>query len=977
MKPAFALDFRDETISLLHRSGSGWQIVGSVPLDAPDLTEALGYLRATALGLSPRGLTTKLIIPNDQILYTEAFAPGPDAVTRAQQVEASLEGLTPYDVADLAYDISGDGPNVKVAVIAKETLAEAEAFAVEHRFNPISFAAAPDTASFDGEAWFGATALAPSLLAAGEVVEADFAATEAVARRFAAEPINDVVFADTAVKEPEADWAEEPVYGDVAVNAELSEAIPEFVEDETPASPVFDQDEVAVESAEVETFASDPIVEETFGEIYAAEVEVAPSEDVLADEVFADNAPADDRLDEDHRTDHDLIAALADTLAVPIEQPVPPLPDPAPIRLLPEVEEAPMALDVADDEPEDEPQGAGVIKAALSAQAKAAVPPVEKTLSDTARRVIDTALDDELPPLPSDAARLAFASRRQEDDAPNAAPALGAAKGGVVRPASAKPLAASAPRGAAKHAASEKATKAGKSALRGLSSLVNSATAKPRSKVSIPSALPPLRTPDGATRPQSNQTTAQRPATARPNGGFPTRPAVRGKPRYLGIIMTVVLLFLLAMIAAWSSYSLGAWNFGAQDPVQVVVADPTADIVDETPTTEDEMAADGEGAEAIVDPEQQLAAAPDTRAPLVAEPINPTAGTNDEIMLATMDAPPIAPDPLSLPQPAARGDPLPSAQPAPPPFGTVYKFAANGTIEPTPKGIITPEGVLLRAGKPSVVPAVRPASVISAFAAARPTATAPLTDPATTLTPAVYADPALAGKKPLPRPEGLSSPAAEQGSLAPAVDSRFANLRPKPRPDTILSAGRAAQQASAGASLTAQAEADTQEAVLTGGSKLAIAISRRPAARPHDLSRAVEAAVAAAVRNPKPEPEPEVAAKTEPEPDVAAAKPGKDAVAEADSEPEVASAAPKIPTKATVAKQATFKNAINLSKINLIGVYGSPSNRYALVRTAAGRYKKVKVGDTIDGGGRVAAITNSEVRYQKGGRLIALQMPKG
>jgi hypothetical protein len=142
MKPAFALDFRDETISLLHRSGSGWQIVGSVPLDAPDLTEALGYLRATALGLSPRGLTTKLIIPNDQILYTEAFAPGPDAVTRAQQVEASLEGLTPYDVADLAYDISGDGPNVKVAVIAKETLAEAEAFAVEHRFNPISFAAA-------------------------------------------------------------------------------------------------------------------------------------------------------------------------------------------------------------------------------------------------------------------------------------------------------------------------------------------------------------------------------------------------------------------------------------------------------------------------------------------------------------------------------------------------------------------------------------------------------------------------------------------------------------------------------------------------------------------------------------------------------------------------------------------------------------------------------------------------------------------
>jgi len=77
-----------------------------------------------------------------------------------------------------------------------------------------------------------------------------------------------------------------------------------------------------------------------------------------------------------------------------------------------------------------------------------------------------------------------------------------------------------------------------------------------------------------------------------------------------------------------------------------------------------------------------------------------------------------------------------------------------------------------------------------------------------------------------------------------------------------------------------------------------------------------------------------------------------------------------------VAKQATFTNAINLSKINLIGVYGTQSKRYALVRQANGRYKKVAVGDSIDGG-RVAAITATEVRYQKGGRMLALAMPKG
>ena len=164
----------------------------------------------------------------------------------------------------------------------------------------------------------------------------------------------------------------------------------------------------------------------------------------------------------------------------------------------------------------------------------------------------------------------------------------------------------------------------------------------------------------------------------------------------------------------------------------------------------------------------------------------------------------------------------------------------------------------------------------------------------------------------------------------------------------------------------------TQEAALTNGSKLAVAISRKPAARPRDLSRAVEAAVAAVAREPQPEPE----AAPEPQPQLAAI-PDKNSSAEADGEPEVASAAPKIPTKATVAKQATFKNAINLSKLNLIGVYGTQSKRYALVRTAAGRYKKVRVGDTIDGGGRVAAITATEVRYQKGGRLVALAMPKG
>jgi hypothetical protein len=92
-------------------------------------------------------------------------------------------------------------------------------------------------------------------------------------------------------------------------------------------------------------------------------------------------------------------------------------------------------------------------------------------------------------------------------------------------------------------------------------------------------------------------------------------------------------------------------------------------------------------------------------------------------------------------------------------------------------------------------------------------------------------------------------------------------------------------------------------------------------------------------------------------------------------EPDTAKAAPKIPTKASVAKQATYKNAINLSKISLIGTYGTDSKRYALVRQANGRYKKVKVGEKLDGG-TIKAITATEVRYQKGGKLVTLAMPK-
>ena len=293
---------------------------------------------------------------------------------------------------------------------------------------------------------------------------------------------------------------------------------------------------------------------------------------------------------------------------------------------------------------------------------------------------------------------------------------------------------------------------------------------------------------------------------------------------------------------------------------------------------------------------------------------------------------------------------------------------------------MTPEGVLLIAGPPPLVPPLRPDAIVAATTAATDAAIAAAlaqTDPAhgaTAVTPPIEAapatpfpsDPALANARPLSRPAALVPPPASDAakiegavSVAPAADSRIASLRPQTRPPAVLSAGEQARVASQGASLAA---ASTLVAANNTISDTAIAVSRKPQSRPADMSRAVEAAVAAAVRQPEP------AAEPEPEQQAAITAP------EADSEPEVATTMPALPVKASVAKAATYVNAINLSKINLIGVYGTASSRYALVRQSNGKYKKVKVGDTLDGG-RVAAITASELRYQKGGRMVTLELP--
>lgn len=455
----------------------------------------------------------------------------------------------------------------------------------------------------------------------------------------------------------------------------------------------------------------------------------------------------------------------------------------------------------------------------------------------------------------------------------------------------------------------------------------------------------------------SQSTAATGSSAARPASrpiGLGARPLPRrGKPRYLGLVLTGILLVLLMLVGAWSTFFLAANDNAPEDPATAVAAG-------EAPTPEDEAAADLAATEGDVpafdaEAEADLTAATpppgtdpaseagiDAGTSAVAAPSVTGSGT-DEILLSAADPAPAPPDSSVLALVDSRSDAMPAPALPPPPFGTTYQFDAAGLIVPTPEGITTPEGVLLVAGRPAVIPASRPAAVLAAAAAAAPAGTAPeagpltspgstvpLTEAATPETPA--SDATTTAPAPRARPAAPVPPPADSGALVAPAGAQItaATARPRLRP----AAPPAAQSAS----------------LVAGGAVLAGDAGAAPAARPEDVELAIAAALAAG---------------EEP--------PGDAAAPEADAEPEDGGG--QIPSSASVAREATVKNAVNLSKLTLIGIFGTEANRHALVRQPNGRLVKVEVGDRLDGG-KVVAITATEVRVQKGGQVQTLTLPK-
>ncbi|MFX0541417.1 hypothetical protein ACEWPM_006755 [Roseovarius sp. S4756] len=532
--------------------------------------------------------------------------------------------------------------------------------------------------------------------------------------------------------------------------------------------------------------------------------------------------------------------------------------------------------------------------------------------------------------------------------------------------------------------------------------------------------------------------TAPKPARSRPREDekqrmtvFGARQAeVRGKPRFLGLILTAILLLFLVGVAAWASIFLDdglARFFGGGDIKLADVpatseeqADPAAPEAEASAPARIAPLPDGDDARVASLPDDAGAARPEVASlpdrPLSLSPSEALARYAATGIWQMAPSPPETPGagapitdlyqvsldpgvnlglPATLPRRAPDAiDTAPEAPGAPPPAGTRFDFDARGFVRATPDGAMTPEGVRVVAGRPPLTPPADMAQTVTV------TAEVPVTEPGTgdgangapaTEVITFTGDPALATIRPKVRPstaiadetggeqeesDATQAPGVPETRIAALEDpvmagggaSSLAALRPQPRPATMTAAAAtlasangaaaaplvdgaaltraiATAQPDAGAAQPDAAEADPEELedAFDNATPQAVTASLTPLRRPGDFDTTVKRTREQAAAQPVP------------------------------SSQQIQ---PTFPTSASVAKQATEKNVLKLREINLIGVYGSSASRRALVRLGNGRYKKVRVGDALDGG-QVAAIGDSELRYVKRGRNVVLRMPQG
>jgi hypothetical protein len=941
MTPNFALGLTEDGITLWYKDTAGWLRVGAVALESVALDAEMYDLAQIAAALAPDGITTKLVIPDAQILFTSLTLPPLPGPEKERAIRAALVGRTPYPVEDLVFDWCEDGAQTHIAVVARETVIEAEDFATTYGLSPVCAVAAPQGKAFTQEPRFCITRTGRKLYPAQDIstLPRDLVREIGMAR----------------LPDPEVIIPAAPVEGakDATALAETpSGAKPAPAPQEPPAT-------LPDTPKAPETSATDHV---------SAKSDSAPSPSASAP------APTVDK------------PALAPSVAAPpanatakTDSPKPALPlgtEPKDAKPLAEI---PPATDLRTDP-------AATFRSRRGAPPKPQ--PARAAVAKTPKAM--ASLSSYLGELPKLAAQSQTAIGAALAKLPKAAKSLSLPKA----LAAAKPF--SAPK-SKRAQASQPALPKPASGKPAPSAAVTQNSAfgqegKPAQTSSArKDALATLRE-RGASKPKDKEAERLTIFGARNHQAAPPATAQNAL-----LILGGVTLLLIA-VAVWALY------FYTRDPApQISTSTPAEDSISAPApdlALEDDLSALGE-IEAALGLEDAAQQVPDDRPEPIAQS-NPDSERSVPFSAPDMQGGRIAALRSTGVIAPSVPNPLPLSSAPPPPFEEMAQAplrselaALQAVPEPTADETALPapdapgeemadslsardpaEALLdidVVEGTPPALPPSRPEGLVpedvlaELQALAEPSApevpsanpqAAPADDAEVVISvtegrPSVVPPPrpaALAPEAPIAPTEdtSLSPPEGEASATGTDTAANAASpggialsaLRPQARPETILPVPGAAEAPDA----------------FADASRLAVAASLRPDARPSQFAAVVQrslaarqAAAAPAATAPAPAPEPVQTARA------------------------AVSAVPAIPTSASVAREATQARAINLRQINLIGVMGTPSNRRALVRLSNGNVVTVRVGETLDGG-QVVAIGDSELRYIRRGRDVVLRL---
>ncbi|PRY94761.1 hypothetical protein BCF33_0359 [Hasllibacter halocynthiae] len=947
--PRHALDLDHEAVSLLVRRPDGWREMGSVRLDDPDRDAAFADLRARAAAELPEGarVPVRLVIPDSQILYLTVEAPGADPAERLAATEAALEERTGHDVSELAFDLQdGTGDARLLAVVARETLAEADGFAAAHGFAPLCHVGRPGPAAgFRAEPYFGTAETAADLLPEGETPGRGGPPIRVVGPD-AGPPPALPVFQPSAPRDVDDPMAPAARLGATASRLSFGAAadLPPPSADPSPvAPPLF----VARRDPEGPRAPGDlpaparPMADaDPDGGGLPAFLPPRPDSTPEGDDAVpvttprlarsGDPAPAPaddaDEADEADEAEPSFLVELRrrreEARAAPApSRPVAVPPAPAP---LPRDEAEAMTIFGARDfeEPSRWP--------AAAALALAVVLVVSALAGGTWWAWRSLMEGDPLADVPEAAAPVILAADPAPEEEGSAAPApvvIAAPEPGPVTPATVDapadatvdaPVDAAAPTPGEVEPAAQPPAELERPRL---------ATVDIAPPAPFPSAIETAAT-------ESDPGEADARASYAATGIWQLAP--RALPDPAGVGGPVRLPGAAEGAPSAGPVPGAPGNVPAEAAPILVSFPPTGpDIVFEL----------------------------DERGLVTATPEGTLAPGQVTVFAAQPPRRPPERPPSPAPAGAARPDlrlagARPSARPAPAGAAVLPNGVAAAIPADEGSGPQVAEAEALAAAAASAIlggatPATAPAEGPGAAGTSGGTAEA-----------SGAADLVFGTEGRPPARGGATAEAAPQPETGLVTGLVFGPDivagRPAGRPgaatagersvdsEGIESALAAASVAAAGASLFRPEDAQAAlEEEVPGASVYAVVRSLRPGDRPSGL-----ASRATSIREARAEQERAASPPTQAAP----------------------SSAPAIPTSASVARTATQDNAIRLRRVNLIGVYGSTAQPRALVRLPSGRYERVRVGDRLDGG-RVQAIQGDRLQYVRGGRAVVIEVP--